>query len=58
MKVIKQPSRPPRAASMLRERYDEDKFFMTIQTLASEMDPELAQIDRLLDDDEMFRMIK
>jgi IS5 family transposase len=43
---------------MLRERYDEDKFFMTIQTLASEMDPELAQIDRLLDDDEMFRMIK
>jgi IS5 family transposase len=43
---------------MLRERYDEDKFFMTIQSLASEMDPELAQIDRLLDDDEIFRMIK
>jgi IS5 family transposase len=43
---------------MLRERYEEDKFFMTIQTLASEMDPELAQIDRILDDDELFQMIK
>lgn len=58
MKVTKQPSRPPRAESMLRERYDEDKFFLSIQTLASEMDPELAQIDQILDDDELFRMIK
>lgn len=43
---------------MLRERYDEDKFFLTIQTLASEMDPELGQIDQILDDDEIFQMIK
>jgi IS5 family transposase len=43
---------------MLRERYDEDKFFLAIQTLASEMEPELAEIDRILDDDEIFQMIK
>jgi IS5 family transposase len=43
---------------MLRDRYEEDKFFMTIQSLTSEMDPELAQIDSILDDDEIYQMIK
>lgn len=43
---------------MLRDRYDEDKFFMTIQSLTSEMDPELAQIDSIMDDDEIYQMIK
>ena len=43
---------------MLRDRYDKDKFFMDIQTLTSEMEPKLAQIDTLLDDDAIFQMIK
>lgn len=43
---------------MLRDRYEEDKFFIRIQTLTSEMDRELAQIDTILDDDDIFQMIK
>lgn len=43
---------------MLRDRYGIDKFFMGIQSLTSEMDPELAQIDAILDDDEIFQMVK
>lgn len=44
---------------MLRERYESDAWFWTIiEQLAIEMDPELAQIDRILDDDELFQMIK
>ena len=43
---------------MLRDRYDEDKFFMAILALTSEMDPALAQIDAILDDDDIFQMIK
>jgi hypothetical protein len=48
MKAIKQASGPQRAESMLCERYDENKSFSTIQTPASEMDPELAQAIRAL----------
>jgi IS5 family transposase len=43
---------------MLQDRYDEDKFFMDVQSLTSEMDRELAQIDTILDDDAIFQMIK
>ncbi len=43
---------------MLRDKYEIDKFFMDIQKLTSEMDGELAQIDRLLDNDELFEMVK
>lgn len=43
---------------MLRDRYEIDKFFMNIQSLATEMDPELSQIDVLLDDDEIFQLVK
>jgi len=43
---------------MLRDRYEIDKFFMDIQQLTSEMDKELAQIDRLLDDDAVFEQVK
>jgi len=43
---------------MLRDRYEVDEFFMRIQTLTSEMDPELAQIDAILDDDGIFQMVK
>ena len=40
-----------RPALMLQDRYEKDKFFEHIFNLAAEMDPVLAQIDRLLDDE-------
>jgi len=43
---------------MLRERYKVDKLFMEIAHHVPEMDPELAEIDRLLDDVELFGRIK
>jgi IS5 family transposase len=43
---------------MLQDRYETDKFFMVIQRLASEMDPELTQIDAILDDDTIFQGVK
>ena len=43
---------------MLQDRYETDKFFMDIQRLASEMDPELTQIDAILDDDTIFQAVK
>jgi IS5 family transposase len=43
---------------MLRDRYDVDQFFLWVQSLTSEMDPELSQIDVLLDDEPIFQMIK
>ena len=43
---------------MIQDRYDVDLFFKAIQTLATEMDPELSQIDEILDDDEIFQAIK
>lgn len=44
---------------MLRHRYEIDKFFVEIQGLTSEMEPELAQIDRvLLDDEVIYQRVK
>ena len=44
---------------MLRDRYDDDPYFWTIiEQLTLEMEPELAQIDKLLEDDELFQLIK
>jgi IS5 family transposase len=43
---------------MLLDRYEKDKFFDDIFTLAVDMDPELAQIDRILDDEELYQMIR
>jgi hypothetical protein len=44
---------------MLRDRYELDAcFWALIKQLAIEMDPELAQIDSILDDDELFQMIE
>ena len=56
-------SRPPfqdvEASSMLRDRYENDPSFWTIiEQLAIEMEPELAQIDKILDDDELYQLIK
>jgi len=43
---------------MLRDRHEIDQFFITIQSLASKMDSELAHIDLLLDDEVIFQAIK
>jgi IS5 family transposase len=43
---------------MLRDRYEIDKFFVDIQELTSEMEPELAAIDAVLDDEGIYQTIK
>jgi len=43
---------------MLRDRYEIDKFFLDIQGLTSQMEPELAHIDQVLDDETMYQMVK
>ena len=43
---------------MLRDAYTIDKLFIGIQELISEMDAQLAQIDRLLDDDEVYQRVR
>ena len=43
---------------MLQDRYEKDKFFEYIHKLTIEMDPVLAQIDVLLDDEELYQLIR
>jgi IS5 family transposase len=43
---------------MLQDRYEKDKFFEHIFNLAAEMDPILAQIDRLLEDEALYQLIR
>ena len=43
---------------MLRDRYEIDKFFLDIQGLTSEMEPELAHIDQVLDDEVIYQRVK
>jgi IS5 family transposase len=43
---------------MLQDRYETDKFFEHIAKLTIEMDPVLAQIDVLLDDEELYQLIR
>jgi hypothetical protein len=51
-------SRIWRSATMLRDRYEPDPFFWAIiEQPAVEMEAELAQIDKILDDD-LFQLIK
>ena len=42
----------------LQKRVKTAWFWAIIEQLAIEMDPELAQIDSILDDDQLFQMIK
>jgi transposase, IS5 family len=43
---------------MLRDRYEIDKFFLDIQGLTSEMEPELAHIDRVLHDEVLYQRLR
>lgn len=43
---------------MLRERYELDNFFIDIAKQVSEMEPVLVQIDGILDDEELYQMVR
>ena len=43
---------------MLQDRYETDKFFDGILKLTNEMDPILAEIDQLMDDEELYQLIR
>jgi IS5 family transposase len=43
---------------MLQDRYETDKYFEHIAIQIIEMDPVLAQIDVLLDDEELYQLIR
>jgi len=43
---------------MLQDRYETDKLFENVLKLTNEMDPVLAEIDRLLDDEELYQLIR
>jgi len=43
---------------MLRERYEPEDIFERVPELALKLDPILAGLDRLLDDDELFNTVK
>lgn len=43
---------------MLQDRYEIDKIFTDILSLTHEMDPILAQIDRLLEDEALYQLIR
>jgi transposase, IS5 family len=43
---------------MLRDSYEKDPFFMKIIRLTTQKEPILAQIDQVLEDEEIFQLIK
>lgn len=43
---------------MLQDRYEIDKFFEDILKLTNQMDAVLAEIDQLLDDEELYQLIR
>jgi IS5 family transposase len=43
---------------MLQDRYETDKIFEDILKLTNEMEPVLAEIDQLLDDEELYQLIR
>jgi transposase, IS5 family len=43
---------------MLRDRYAPQDLFALVPKLHLELDPELAQLDQLLDDDELFQRVR
>src|SRR5438093_7676292 len=43
---------------MLRDRYAPQDLFALVPKLQLALDPELAQLDRLLDDDELFQRVR
>ena len=54
------PKKPtgPEPINMIVDRYDPINLFELVPKLELEMEPELAQLDRLLDDDELFERVR
>jgi transposase, IS5 family len=54
------PKKPtgPEPATMIVDRYDPINLFKLVPKLKLELEPELAQLDQLLDDDELFCLVK
>jgi transposase, IS5 family len=53
------PKNPHRSgATMIVDRYDPVNLFELVPKLDLEFEPELAHLDRLLDDDELFSLVK
>src|SRR5512147_603428 len=48
----------PEARAMLRDRYDPIDLFALVPQLGLEFEPQLAQLDRLLDDDDLFARVR
>jgi len=47
-----------RLTDMIIDRYDPVNLFEMVPKLRLEMEPELAELDRLLEDDELFQRVK
>ena len=43
---------------MVQDRYETDKLFESILILTNQMDPVLAQIDQLLEDEALYQLIR
>jgi IS5 family transposase len=43
---------------MLRERYEPINLFEFVPALAATVDPVLTQLDHLLEDDQLFQLVK
>src|SRR5215211_5759168 len=54
--MLKKPTGPE--ATMIVDRYDPINLFELVPKLKMEFEPELAQLDQLLDDDELFKLVK
>ena len=48
----------PEPTTMIVDRYDPINLFELVPKLKMEFEPELAQLDQLLDDDELFKLLK
>src|SRR5512138_1898238 len=48
----------PEARAMLRDRYDPVDLFALVPQLGLQFEPQLAQLDRLLVDDELFARVR
>src|SRR3982750_1886028 len=50
--------RPPEALAMLRDRYQPGDLFALAPQLGLPCEPQLAQLDQLLDDDQIFARVR
>src|SRR5258707_13422327 len=56
--MAKRMDYPERRQVMLVDRYAVEDVFARVPELADQMDPVLVQLDRLLDDDQLFHQVR